>query len=291
MSVRRGAAAIRTVLSLGAFGVLAVLLLGRGDAAAGGPSPVPPALMPFVMPAIALLVGAVVVGGLVAGAAADRKRREQLLVWSSERRWQWEATDPRLVDFLPGEPFGRGHSRSVRNVVHGLWDGRQAVGFDYTYKVTSGSGKNRRTRTYRHGVVALHLPAVLPRVHVGPENVFHKLAQGIGFDDIEVESHEFNRRYRVEARDQRAAFALLHPRLVETLTQVEPVEWRTDLSVHGPVVVSWWSGALEPVALTQRLILLDTIVDSVPDYVWREAGWDPAPPGPAAPPGGSSPEP
>jgi hypothetical protein len=283
MSVRRGAAAIRTVLSLAVFGVLALLLWGR-DGGSGGVA-LPPALMPFVMPGIALLVGAVVVGGLVAGAVADRRRREQLLVWSAERRWQWEATDTRLVDFLPGEPFGRGHSRSVRNVVHGMWDGRQAVGFDYVYKVTSGSGKNRRTRTYRHGVVALHLPAVLPRVHVGPENVFHKLAQGIGFDDIEVESHEFNRRYRVEARDQRAAFAILHPRLVETLTQVEPVEWRTDLSVHGPVLVSWWSGALDPVQLTQRLILLDRIADSVPDYVWREAGWDPA-----APPGGSSPE-
>ena len=107
-----------------------------------------------------------------------------------------------------------------------------------------------------------------------------------GFDDIEVESHEFNRRYRVEARDQRAAFAILHPRLVETLTQVEPVEWRTDLSVHGPVLVTWWSGVLEPDEVTQRLILLDRIVDSVPDYVWRDAGWDPA-----APPGGSAPTP
>ena len=285
MDVRRGATVVRlggTLLVLGVF-VAFGALSGVGSAVA----PEVSEALGRWLPLLALVVAVpVVVGGMVLGAVADRRRRERLLLWSVERRWEWAGSDPRLVDFLPGEPFGRGHGRSVRNVVHGPWDGRPAVAFDYTYKVTSGSGKNRRTRTYRHGVVALHLPAVLPRVHVGPENVFHKLAQGLGFDDIEVESHEFNRRYRVEARDQRAAFAILHPRLVETLTQVEPVEWRTDLSVHGPVLVTWWSGVLEPDEVTQRLILLDRIVDSVPDYVWRDAGW-----GPAAPPGGSAPTP
>jgi hypothetical protein len=285
VNVRQGAAVARTAVSLAVFVVLALVLFGRDQGFLPVSSPLPAALGPLVLPAVLILAVLVVVAGLVMGAVADRRRRERLLVWSAERRWQWEGSDPRLVDFLPGEPFGRGHSRSVRNVVHGFWDGRQAVGFDYVYKVTSGSGRNRRTRTYRHGVVALHLPAVLPRVHVGPEGVFHKIAQSFGADDIDVESHEFNRRYRVEATDRRAAFAILHPRLVETLTRVEPVEWRTDLSVHGPVIVTWWSGALEPVDLTQRLILLDTIVDSVPDYVWRDAGWDPV-----APPGGSAPD-
>lgn len=233
----------------------------------------------WVFPVLALLFLALAVGGIALSVVADRRRRERLLVWSAERRWEWRDTDQRLLDFLPGEPFGRGRSRRVGNVVHGTWEGRPAVGFDYRYKVTTGSGKNRRTRTYRFAVAAIHLPAELPRVHVGPENAFHRIAQAFGADDIEVESHEFNRRYTVEADDRRAAFSILHPRLVETLTQVEPVEWRTDVSALGPVIVSWWSGSLEAVALQQRLILLDTVVDSVPDYVWRDAGWEPGGPG------------
>jgi hypothetical protein len=236
-----------------------------------------PDLGSLAVPALALLVLAVVVGGAVLTWVHDRRRREALLLWTVDRHWTYERRDPRLVDFLAGAPFGRGHGRHAGNVVRGTWDGREALAFDYRYRVTSGSGKNRRTRTYRHGVVAVLLPTALPRVHVGPENVFHKLAQAFGADDIEVESHEFNRRYRVEARDRRAAFAILHPRLVETLTQVQPVEWRTDLSVLGPVMVSWWSGTLEPTEVQQRLLLLSHVVRSVPGWLWREQGWEPGP--------------
>jgi hypothetical protein len=124
-------------------------------------------------------------------------------------------------------------------------------------------------------VVALRLPVALPRVHVAPQGVFHTIAQAFGADDIDVESHEFNRRYRVEATDRRAAVAILHPRLVELLTQVEPVEWRTDVSTEGPVLVSWWTGTLEPVELQHRLLLLDRVVASVPGWVWGVAGLDP----------------
>lgn len=238
----------------------------------------PTGLPGWVLPTVLLLAVIAVGAALVMGYVADRRRRERLLVWSAQQRWQWQGTDAGLVDFLPGEPFGRGDRRSIRNVLQGPWGGRPGLAFDYTFTVTTGSGKNRRTQTHRHAVVALLLPAPLPRVHVGPENVFHRIAQGFGFDDIDVESDAFNRRYRVQAADRRDAFAILHPRLVETLTQVEPVEWRTELSVRGPVLVSWWTGTLDTVQLQHRLILLDRIVDSVPDYVWRQAGWEPITP-------------
>lgn len=230
---------------------------------------------PVLVPALIVAGVVLVVGFAVASFVAERRRRERLFTWSVERRWSWTDSDPRLVDMLPGEPFGRGHSRSVRSAMNGRWDGRPALAFDYSFKETKGSGKDRRTQTYHHAVVAVQLPVPLPRLHVGPENVFHRIAQSFGADDIDVESHDFNRRYRVQADDRRAAFAILHPRLVELLTQVEPVEWRIDLATIGPVVLTWWSGRLEPVQIQQRLILLDRIVDSVPDYVWRDAGWEP----------------
>lgn len=233
-------------------------------------------LWPTVLVLAVVAVGAV----LVVGYVADRRRRERLLVWSAQQRWTWRGSDAGLVHFLPGEPFGRGDRRRTHNVLQGRFGSREAVAFDYTFRLTTGSGKNRRTRTYRYGVVALLLPAPLPLVHVGPENLFHRIAQEFGMDDIDVESDAFNRRYRVQAADRRAAFAILHPRLVETLTQVEPVEWRTGLSVRGPVLLTWWTGSLDTVRLTQRLILLDRIVASVPDYVWREAGWEPIAPDP-----------
>lgn len=240
------------------------------DAAAAGDG-VPGALLPVLLG----LAVVVVLAFAVLGWVAERRRREALFAWSVDRAWSFAPGDPRLVDLLPGAPFGRGHSRQVRTVLRGRWGSREALALDYRYKQTSGSGKDRRTRTYDHAVVALHLPVPLPRVHVGPESVFDRVLQAFGADDIEIESHDFNRRYRVEARDRRAAVAILHPRLVELLTSVEPAEWRSDFSSEGPVLVSWWSGALEPAALQHRLVLLDRIVASVPDWLWRESGGEP----------------
>lgn len=236
----------------------------------------------WAVPVLVALAAVAAVVGLVVTAAADRRRRERLLVWSAERGWRWDARGDGLEHLLPGEPFGRGHSRQASSVVQGRWGDHDALAFDYRFRETTGSGKNRRTRTYRFAVVALHLPVALPQVHVGPENAFHRLAQAFGADDIDVESEAFNRRYRVRAADRRGAFALLHPRLVEMLAHTEPVEWRTDVSSRGPLLLSWWSGRLEAVELQHRLVLLDAVVGQVPDYVWRDAGWEPGGPRPVA---------
>lgn len=240
----------------------------------------------LVVVLVAVVVGLVVGSAAGLQAAADRRRREALLVWSAERRWDWVGPDDSLVHLLPGEPFGRGHSRSARQTMTGTWDGRPVLAFDYTYRVTTGSGKNRRTSTYRYGVLAVLLPVALPRVQVEPEGALDRIAQAFGADDIEVESHAFNSRYTVRSSDRRAASAILHPRLVELLTTVEPVAWRTDVSSRGPVLLTWWAGRLDPVTLQQRLLLVDRVLDAVPAWLWREHGWDPAPesrPGPAAP--------
>ena len=126
------------------------------------------------------------------------------------------------------ECFRRGHSRYAHNRLSGriraLDTELPAEAGDYHYQITSGSGKNRSTRTYRfsYAMIALPFGARLPSLRVRSENFFDKLAGAIGFEDIDFESAEFSRRHHVSSSDRRFAHALIDPRMIEFLLGVHP---------------------------------------------------------------------
>jgi len=52
---------------------------------------------------------------------------------------------------------------------------------------------------------------------VGRENVLTRLGGALGFDDIEFESEEFNRAFRVKSEDRKFAFDLIDARMMAFL--------------------------------------------------------------------------
>ena len=179
-----------------------------------------------------LVVILVVVGTIIAQAIfyKQRKQREQELSnLAQQLGWQFypEADSSHDSEYAHFEIFRRGHSRSAYNTLIGsvaiddrLYPAKMG---DFTYKVTSGSGKNRRTRTYRFSYLIVHLPfAGVPDVLIRPEGMFDKLAGAFGFDDIDFESAEFSRKFHVKSADKRFAYDLCHPRMMEFLLQTKP---------------------------------------------------------------------
>lgn len=77
-------------------------------------------------------------------------------------------------------------------------------------------------------------------------------ALGVGGADIQLESDEFNRWFRVIAADRRIAFDVLHPRVMQLLLDALPVHWRLD----GDAIVSWEQGGLDPQVAWARARLL-----------------------------------
>lgn len=122
--------------------------------------------------------------------------------------------------------FRRGSSRVAQNTMSGeveLFGTPCTVRCgDFRYKVTSGSGKNRRTTTYRFSYLIVHPPWDTPPLLIRPENVLDKLAGAFGFDDIDFESDEFSRRFYVKSADKRFAYDVLHPRMMEFLLAEKP---------------------------------------------------------------------
>jgi hypothetical protein len=215
------------------------------------------------------------VGGLVAYLTYQqaKKRREALAAYAAQKGWSWTQRDDRWVDFGSTSPFGQGHSRHADNVLQGQHDGRTAVAFDYRYNTTETSTDAQGHTTSREvahpfSITALDAGAAFPALSVTPEGFFGRLAGRITGNDIELESEDFNRAFTVHCPDRKFASDVLHPRTMEFLLAHPDAQF----CFEGKWVLSAHPGRHSIEQLDQRLAVLDTLLDQVPDFVWREAG-------------------
>ncbi|MCA8944303.1 MAG: hypothetical protein KDB80_17185 [Planctomycetes bacterium] len=164
----------------------------------------------------------------VFGHLAAKKRREALAAFAAEIGWDFDPSSRTHDSMLaPFEQFQRGHSRRAFNTLSGTLEARgfecDAQAGDFLYKRTSGSGKNRRTTTYRFSYLVLDLPfRSVPDLLIRREGLFDKLTSVLGFDDIDFESEEFSRKFFVKSRDRKFAYDLVDPRMMEFLLATRP---------------------------------------------------------------------
>lgn len=148
-----------------------------------------------------------------------------------DRRWSTGGFFARETVLAPFPLFDRGHSRCSCNHIEGMlraWEHDLSVTLaDYSYKITSGSGKNRNTTTYSTSFLLLRLPfgGRVPGLKVRRENFGDRLAAMAGFEDIDFESAEFSRRFHVSSPDRRFAYNLIDPRMIEFLLDTHPPEF------------------------------------------------------------------
>ena len=244
------------------------------------------------MTPLLLLAVAVAVVGVVGYLAyrADQKRRALLQGFAASNGWTYTAADDSWCDRIVGAPFGEGDHRQARNVLTGLHAGTPMAAFDYSFQTHSTDSKgNRETTTHRYAVCVLQLKAPLPGLELSPESALTRFAGAVGFTDIQLESEDFNRRYRVKARDPKFAYDVLHPRTMEALLSRPPLHLRL-LDVDA---INWENGRLAPVDLIARLSTMQVLIEGIPSFVWTDHGLaDPALPAAAQPvdnpPGGAS---
>ena len=180
---------------------------------------------------VLLIVGAValVIAGAVYHHKKEKERRESLRGLAAELGWSFSHHDDRSHDDLYAhfELFRRGHGRAAYNTLSGPLEikGRQydAKAGDFTYKVTSGTGKSRRTTTYHFSYLIVHLPfGQVPALIIRREGMFDRVAGFFGYGSISFESAKFNRRFFVNGDDKKFAYDVLHPRMMEFLMETEP---------------------------------------------------------------------
>lgn len=167
---------------------------------------------------------------------------------------------PELAAMLNGFwPFGQGFGRVADNVVVVEKGERTFYLFDYTFSTGRIS--------YACGIAAVRVPLSFKGLVARPEGSFDRL----GEKDLQFDSQEFNRRYRVTAVDEKFARELIHPGLIEYLMRIEPRQWQ----LAGPYLVIARIGIFKTAQFDEVIEDIDGFLDLIPEKVRKEIGFGP----------------
>lgn len=161
-----------------------------------------------------------VVGAIVWGIYAGKKRRDAMtelaarlgLQFKSERNYQMADR----YSFL--DKLRQGSNRYAYNILSGDYQGHNVVSFDYHYETESRDSKGNRDTDHHHfSFFILTLDNYFPELTITKEGLFSKIAQAVGYDDIDFESHEFSKRFVVRSKDKKFAYDFCNAQMIDYL--------------------------------------------------------------------------
>lgn len=207
-------------------------------------------------------VATVIVVGTIVGVVQRRRKTRRMAEFAQAQGWHYTPTDPSLTRRYEGSPFGTGSSRRAAHVMTGHHQGTPFTIFEYRYTHSDGDD----TETYRFTVVVLPLPATRPTLQVTRETGMGRFLAHLGFRDLQLESEDFNRAFRIDTDNDRFAYDILNPPTMEwLLTQAPTYPFR----FTGNHLITWRSGAIEPEHALQTLTFATNLRDRVPTFVWQ----------------------
>lgn len=228
--------------------------------------------------------------GSVGRELGSSDRRGEVFAWSAINRWQYEAQ----AEFIPGPwrdaPFGMGYDRRATEVVRGAFRDRPSVSFTYSWTeekrgrtaLLTGamgglSGVRRHTPLpqslgpHRNvHVVGMELPGWLPTVEFIPRNLADQFVLRSDRRTVRTESAAFNDAWRVDSANTAFAHKLLHPRFIQRMLLPDAIGQR--FRIENDTVIWLKDGFSQAENITPALILLSSVVDSVPDFIWQDFG-------------------
>ncbi len=157
------------------------------------------------LPILLAIASVALVGALIAYSfKLERDRTEALQALAGTMGLAFQPTIDSEMAATFGElpVFTHGHSRKGKNLFSGEKDGVDLRLFDYQYTV--GGGKN--SHTYRQTIALFPSGGQgLPDLLLAPENIFHKIGQAFGYQDIDFESApDFSSHYLLRGPDEMA---------------------------------------------------------------------------------------
>ncbi len=199
---------------------------------------------------------------LVVGAIAAAKRREVFRALAARLDLRYDPGKDRDMarhyKFL--DKLRRGHNRYAYNILSGNYRGHKLILFDYHYQ--TGSGKD--THHYYFSFFILHLPVFFPELVIGPEGFFSKIAQAVGYDDIDFESHEFSRKFCVRSKNKKFAYDVCNARMIEYLLSNRDFS----IEIENNVLAISFDKKLSPEQIEPNINRLIEVRSLMPDYLF-----------------------
>lgn len=213
---------------------------------------------------VAILIGAAIYISYLQA----KKRREAFQAIAAELGFSFRPDKDynfaRRFGFL--EHMDDGSKRYAFNILSGQLEGQQAHIFDYHYETYSRDSKGRRTTQHHYfSIFTLALPAAFQELTITREGFFAKLGQALGYDDIDFESVEFSKRYKVRSKDKKFAYDFCNAQMIDYLLRQEDLI----IEVDGNILSLTFKGRLAIDRIRPNIERILHIRSLMPNYLFN----------------------
>ena len=219
---------------------------------------------------ILIIVGiiAIIIVGVVLQRKKSEGRKKELAGWAFSKGLNFSpARDAGINNRYSFKCLQRGENRYGYNIVEGNIGNRPACAFDYHYETHHTDSKgNRQTQHHYFSAIVVDANLPLKPLFIRNERLFDKLAEFIGFDDIDFESAEFSKKFYVKSPDKKWAYDVLHQATMEFMLSAP----RFDIEFGGRQVIAYRNNTFKAVEFEEALNLVNGILDRLPESLIRE---------------------
>ncbi len=215
------------------------------------------------------VVALIIVGAILSYIAAQ-KRREAMLAMAARLGLRFDPGKDRELahryQFL--DKLRAGENRYAFNILSGNYQGHDVMAFDYHYETHTRDSKGHRQTHHHYFSFFLLLMAVsFPELVIAREGFFSKVAQALGYDDIDFESHEFSRKFCVRSGNKKFAYDVCNARMIEYLLANDDLT----IEIEGPAMGISFNSRLSPEKIESNLNRLIAARSLMPDYLFSRS--------------------
>jgi hypothetical protein len=207
-----------------------------------------------------------VIGGVFA--ALRRQDERQLRVFKMQElagKLGFESYDPGPdPTFVLGwgflDLFSRGENRYVFNRLEGTYQDQKLFVFDYHYQ--TDSSKDRKD--YNSTLFMLIVKECFPKITIARQNFLLKIEARFDSENIQFESAEFSKTFRVLCVDKKFAYDVCNPQMMEFLLANRDLQ----IEIQGPVISLAFTPQLSVGLIEFNLQRLAQIRSLLPQYLF-----------------------
>jgi len=208
------------------------------------------------------LIG-IIVAGIIAYVVTNR-RRDAVAAVARKLGLRFRALANRDIvrryHFL--NKLHKGSDRYAFNILSGNYKEHDVILFDYHYQTGFGDNSQQHYLSF----FILRLSTSFPELIICPEGILSKIANSIGFDDIDFESYEFSRRFCVRSQDKKFAYDVCNARMIDYLLSNDDL----CIEIEGQAMAIYFDTRLSPEHIEPNLNRLIAIRSLMPDYLFLE---------------------
>lgn len=209
-----------------------------------------------------------VIGAIIWGAMAGKKRRDAMTLLAERLGLSFHhERNYHLADrysFL--DKLRQGSNQYAYNIMSGTYRDYQVAVFDYHYETYSKDKDGKRQTHHHHfSFSVLTLPKTFQELTIAKESFFSKIAQAVGYDDIDFESHEFSKKFVVRSKDKKFAYDFCNARMIEYLLNHSGISIEVDQNQ----LAIGYNHCLKVEEIIPHINRLIDIRELMPDYLFE----------------------